>query len=124
PDHRSINLKVHCPVCVPILETDYRVRGRLHVHSIAAYLKLGRRRRFLPSDAPVWRDPTDVVGSASWIRLRSTYVLRAINSCIQIQMIVPHCVATESCDVLRQTASNDGSGSRSGCEVARDPRET
>ena len=39
-------------------------------------------------------------------------------------MIVPHGVATDSGDVLRQRAGNDGSGSRSGCGIARDPGET
>ena len=51
-------------------------------------------------------------------------MLRAINSCIKIQMTVPHCVTTESSDVLRQSTLNDGSGGRSGCPIASDPRET
>jgi len=39
-------------------------------------------------------------------------------------MIVPHGVATDSRDVLRQRAANDGSGRGSRCGIARDPRET
>jgi hypothetical protein len=60
----------------------------------------------------------------SWIRLGTAHVLRAIKLQVQIQMIVPHRIATESCDVLRQGTINDGSGGGSGCNIAGDPRET
>src|ERR1035438_3042839 len=39
-------------------------------------------------------------------------------------MVVPHRIGAESCNVLRQSAINDGSGGGSGCKIAGDPRET
>src|ERR1039457_3118382 len=39
-------------------------------------------------------------------------------------MVVPHGKATEPCNVLRQTAINDGGSGRGRCKIAVDPRET
>jgi len=57
----------------------------------------------------------------SGIRFGTAHVLRAINIHVQIQMIIPHRIAAESCDVLRQPTIKDGSGGGSRGNVAVDP---
>src|ERR1700693_4470251 len=84
------------------------------MHPIRANLKVVFDTILLPRDPPVRRNTTNVEREfLARRRLWRPDVPRTVDSAGKVQMLVPHCVGSQSCHILRQTTLDNG-GSRGG----------
>src|ERR1700674_135481 len=120
---RSVVLEIHRPIGVLILETRDGVRRRRHMQAVASdYQVVVVADGLLPSDAPIWRDVSDVlVKAATGSGLRASDVVRPVDRTGKVQMVVPHDIAANSCSVLRESSLNERTSTRSRRGVAGDP---
>src|SRR5580700_6293616 len=110
----SIILKVDGPVRIAIGRASDGVGETLQVDAVRADFKVVVGRGSLPSHAPVRSNAANIehiIRPLVWLRLAD--MLGTINCSHQIQMIVPHRISTEPCDILGQTTvDNCGRGGR------------
>src|SRR5208337_2596166 len=120
-----IDLSVEGKVGVLIPEAGSGESGVADVHAISPDLILCFPGQFLKSEAPVGRNPANVVGRAvARIRLRPSHVFRAIEGCVQINMVIPHGKAAEAGNILGETAIDEGMSRGSRCKIALNPGVT
>src|SRR5581483_2851146 len=107
-----IVLKVHSGIRVGIFEADNCPRGRSHVDAVGADFEIVLHPVLLPGYAPIGSDTADVNDETlAGYGVRSCGdVGGAVKRACSIQMLVPHRVAPNARDILRQAALNDGRG--------------
>src|SRR6516225_7089596 len=106
----AVVLKVRRPVRETVFGTGNRTVRALHVYAVGANCEIVVLAGGLISQTPVWSHAADVDGATgSVIGLGRTNVLGAVDRAHEIKMVVPHGVAANSGDVLRQAAVDQGS---------------
>src|SRR6266513_5704109 len=94
------------------------------MHPIRANLKVVFNTILLPREPPVRGNTPNVEWEfLAGRRLWRPDVTRTVDTGGKIQMLVPHCVGTQSCHILRQTTLDNRGSSGGRCYVAGDEGE-
>src|SRR6266568_194030 len=94
------------------------------MYPIRANLKTVLNTVFLPCDPPVRRNTPNIEWQvlARW-RLGCPDVTGTVDAAGKVQMLVPHCVGSQSCHIFRQTTLDNRGSSGGRCYVAGDEGE-
>src|SRR5947208_1585967 len=94
------------------------------MHPIRANLKVVFNTILLPREPPVWCNTPNVEWEfLAGRRLWRPDVTRTVDTAGKIQMLVSHCVDSQSCHILPQTTLDNGGSSRGWCYVASHERK-
>ena len=125
--------QVHCRIGVVVggatdsggLIGTERTRKGFGIHSIRAQFEEVVAFASLPGEAPVRCCSFDVVGKADPVRgLGSSDMLRAIESHVAIEVVIPHAVPAKSKYVAAERVVDQCGGIRRNDRVRSGPRET